>query len=226
MKQLLTLLCVAFFFCSCSTLRKSINKFTSNTDSAGVKSSSLVDVNKVDTTTAKTTSETDKKVSDSSYKKTTVVREYYTDEFDFGGDEADTSQAQGYSDIRITPIDPNDYLPSKLSHQKGDKEKSKETTMPKPKKNPGVLLYKETVTIEEGSLVKLEDKKVSTEEKKSGVAIDSTAKNESQASQVSNSEAVSQSNKFRQRVLPGIGISLYLLIVIYVCWRTYREKFQ
>jgi len=206
MKQLLTIFLIAFFFCSCSAIKKTTNKTQTNSDSTGSKSSVLVDIKKKDSVGTGVVKTTETKASDNTYTKTTTTKEYYTDEFDFEG-SVDTSNGNAHTG---TTIAPNDYFPYKKPQDKT--------------KNPGKLLYKETTTKEVGTLQTKENKEQLSKQKSDVHEVDNKTKKEDQKTQASKEENKVNKSKDVFRFLPGIGVVLFVLILLYIGYRYYKKQ--
>lgn len=102
MKQLLFLILCTASLCSCHVLKKANKSNKTNTEILTNTTSTDVEVKKKDSTGTNTTKTTESKKIDSGYTKTTtIVREWFSDEF---GDEEDTAKRE-----RLVYVDPQLY---------------------------------------------------------------------------------------------------------------------
>lgn len=137
MKHLATILTLIIFF-SCTASKKSTRERRETVDSASVKKEYFGAVSKTDSSADKKKEIELSKKSDSGYSKRTVVREFYSDEFDFDGPDT------------LRPV--KNQIPEKPGDQR---PRSAAGTS-----KAGRLLYRETETIETGQLSKSESEKI------------------------------------------------------------------
>lgn len=207
MKQLLIFTCIVLL-CSCNAIKKISNKTQTNTDSTVKRTSSIVDVKKKDTTGTTVTTTTNKKTSDSGYKKvTTVVREYYTDEFDFEGDKQTPQPTKENVQTQVTRVNADDYFaPAKPSANKPAKPSANAAA-----KQPA-LRMKETITTEETGIKKTVEEAAMLQDQTAQIkTVDSSNNKGTQVSNTKSTQANESSSKVSFSLLPWW---LWLIIVI------------
>lgn len=205
MKQLLTILCVAFIFTSCSTLKKTISRQNSTTDSIGAKSSATIYIKKSDSSGIAIHNSTEKKTTDSGYTKTTVVKEYYSDEFDFTAEDKASDTTKNSNPQDRTPVNEKDFKPQKHPNRSG-----------------GKLLYKETTITETGKIQKNEEKNLQTEESGNKKNVDSSKHDERQALSVSKSNSTTEKSVQKKKFLKGFLLFLFIAFVLCVLYRYWK----
>jgi len=218
MKQLLTIICISILFTSCGTIKKAINKKHSTADSTSVKYSATTDVKKTDSTEKILFNSTDTKTTDSGYIKKTVVKEFYSDEFDFTGEDPAQDTAKEFDPQDRTPVRAEDYEPYKP------------TTQVKPvirvklaRSGGGKLLYRETTITEAGKVQKLEERVQQVEQNGNVKTVDSSKHDEGQETQVSNTTTSIDRQVSKTKFLKGFLLALLLALVLYLIYRYYKK---
>jgi uncharacterized protein YceK len=197
----LTLILITICLFSCSTVKKSISSKKSFSDSTVKENVSLTQLNKKDSTGTATTQTTQSKNSDSKYKKTTVIREYYA-----GGSNPDSNKAvPGY--YSTNPVKASDYFPI-------------ETKSP----GKGQLLFVEKVITEEGQTVKQEDIKELTEQTSIKSENDSTNETKSKETKSVIEESETNKDVTKQRIINGSAVILLFGGLIFIAYRVYKSK--
>jgi hypothetical protein len=218
MKQLTILLFFVAALTSCGTMKKSFYKKTDRTDSVTNKTETKVDVKKKDSTGSEVTQTNQVKTSDSGYTKTTVIKEYWGDEFDFAG--TDTTEAgKDFPEPDKPQVDPKDYEPTANAGNKPGKDPGKKQIG-----NSKKLLYRETTIKETGTVKKTEDLTGVTEKKGTVNQSDSAAAGQSEITRVTKEKTDVKSSKRRTTTIVGLSFLLLLLIVAYVLYRRYKNK--
>lgn len=93
MKQLFYLTCMLTLF-ACHTVKKTNTTTATHNDSTTVKKSVQVQTKSTDSTGRQKLLAAKQKKSSNEYKKTTTVKEYFGEEFDFEGEDTTTHAAQ------------------------------------------------------------------------------------------------------------------------------------
>lgn len=201
MKHFATILTLLFLF-SCSASKRTASRSSESIDSAKVKKDISISVSKSDSSnTGKRITNTQTK-SDSGYTKKTTIREYYSDEFDFGPGDS------------LRPLKNRDTLKTGEQRPRSAAGNSK----------PGRLLYRETQIEERGSVARIEDKKEISQAGSSLKKYDSSSGSKSDSA-VYGKEASAQSKSDQQTTfLPWwfwiivAAVGLLILYKVYKKW--------
>jgi hypothetical protein len=215
MRQLILIATASLLFTSCTTVHKTFSKSKSTSDSTNLKSVASFNALKKDSTGAGHIQTTQNKTSDSSYKKTTIVKEIYSDEFSLDGVGHDSySPASGYFEIRKTPITEQDYLP--ISNRPNEANKVK--------KVPGQLLYRETEITEEGKLISAEQVKKEIKETATVSASENAGKLEGEKTNVTVENTETDNSTTRKKFLSGLVVFLFIGSLMAISYKIYKSK--
>lgn len=200
---------VAMLLSSCGSMKKISKAIATRTDSTVKVSNNVVDLKKKDSTYKGTIRENVQAGSDSTYKKTTIITEYYSDEFDFGNDGEISKGPE--NDFEKTHVGPEEYFAKPPGVKPGSK--------------PGKgKIIRETKIIEEGNVARLENKTVVNDQTGTLSQTDSSHKKEEANTTVKKKTSESVKTKSWKRFLPGAGIAFVVLVVLFVALKLYKNE--
>ncbi|UAY56278.1 hypothetical protein [Arachidicoccus terrestris] len=188
---------------SCSSVKKLRKSTTVNIDSTATKSRQASHVNKKDSAAHSDVTASQKSKIDSGYSRKTVVREYWTNDFDLG------------SDTRPNPVVPTQTKNGKetsnishTSHKKGGSHKM-----------PGKLLYRETTTYEKGNLQKETENNTGTKQGVRLINADSLGVKNADSLNVNKGTVENIKTVDRKKLLSGIMI---VAVIAVICFGLYK----
>jgi hypothetical protein len=187
MKQLLTTFLIVAAF-SCSALKKSTQKTEARSSSK--LSTSSVSTNKTDSAGKGSSLSNETKLTDSGYVKTTVIKEFFSDEFDFTGERPAHVAESARKDSAA--ISAHIVLPGQT--------------------RAGKLRYRETTTTEQGQLTKAEEKSQTT---KQAGRVQAEGTEATKTTEVNSTEVdVKSKKKSAYRFLPVVAVFLFILLLL------------
>lgn len=202
MKSALFIVCI-LAFASCSLLKRSVNERKSSTDSTAATSARTTAVVKEQTNKNRQSVTTTHKGSDSGYSRTTVIKEYsFSDEFasDMMGGSDPVPASPGKERIGINSSPPGDYF------------------APDPTKKR--VRYRETTITETGRLQQSVQKERVAENVNGTQRLDSSVIHKHDQVQRNTSEQTTSKQTQKRKLFPGwmIGVGIFLLVLIVICW--------
>lgn len=217
MKNKILFTCVATtLLLSCTATKKVLHKTDARTDSTGITTSKVVELKKKDSTGTNVTVTTTTKTTDEGYKETTVIKEYFGDEFDLSGEKE--------NDYTGAPVKKDQAKPAigrPINAAAKDTAKhSAKVPATVPRLQP---YYRETTTTVEGTKKTKEDQVKAEDIKTNTSSTDSTAKEDQQKVVLKKDVEVTDTTKTKKTFFPWY-IWAFIGAFLFVCWRVYRNS--